>query len=199
MMRKGDISTNTIFIIVITLVSIIMLLGLFSTKFPSFSKNVYCNTFFFIHSAAFVPSNLRADQSYCTRGDALEPPITLTADQEMNVTLLAHLLACWKRMEYGKYSENRLCYELTVSSAFKDPYLIEEREIARLIYDNDLCEILPDSDVDIRDPAAPVALYCGDNAAVADDRIEWLLGDTVYPEQNILIEYNSSNKLLIIS
>ena len=48
-----------------------------------------------------------------------------------------------------------------------------------------MCEILPNNDTD---------LICGD-----EDKIDWKLGNKTYPEQNILIEYDGTDRKIIIS
>ncbi|MBI4439202.1 hypothetical protein HY640_04680 [Candidatus Woesearchaeota archaeon] len=64
-MRKADLSIDSLLGIFLGVIGIALLLLFFSTMFPGFSKSVYCQTLFHIHSSSFVPSQVRQDASYC--------------------------------------------------------------------------------------------------------------------------------------
>ena len=184
-MKKADLTINTIFIVTITIISIVLLLSIFMGKLPVFAKKVYCNTFFYVHKATFIPRGLRADQSYCK---PVVPPIDIeiiTEKDELNLTLVGKAVACWKKSEYGKYSKNHLCYELTIGENIKQPIKLTEENITQILINENMCEILPNNDTD---------LICGD-----EDKIDWRLGNKTYPEQNILIEYDAFERKIIIS
>ncbi|MCX6710352.1 MAG: hypothetical protein NTV63_05385, partial [Candidatus Woesearchaeota archaeon] len=70
--KKGDIAINAVMIGLITIASIFLLLMLFSLRMPAFAKQMYCKTFFHLHSASFMPEALRQDQDYCREQTALE-------------------------------------------------------------------------------------------------------------------------------
>ncbi|MBU0758041.1 MAG: hypothetical protein KKF44_08270, partial [Nanoarchaeota archaeon] len=106
--KKGDLTINMIFVILITIISIVLLLGVFSTKLPTFAKSIYCKTFFYIHSSAFIPKNMRADQDYCRfMAGPVDTEIVTSAD-DINLTLAAQIVACWKEMEYGEFNKDFL-------------------------------------------------------------------------------------------
>lgn len=164
-MKKADISITTIFVIVITIISILLLLGLFSTKLPTFAKEIYCKTFFYVHSSVFVPRALRADQTYCYYQKRLSPPVFITDSTSMNITVLGYMLACWKEMDYGAYNQNQLCYELVIGD-INGTVSLQEDELLFLISENELTDIF------------------------FVENIEWdLTNNEIRPGQNLLIEY----------
>ncbi|MBN2422392.1 hypothetical protein JXB41_04130 [Candidatus Woesearchaeota archaeon] len=183
-MKKADLAINTVFVILVTIISIILILGIFSTKLPGFAKGIYCKTFFYIHSAAFIPKGLRADQNYCISENALAPAEIINDPETLNITVLGYVIACWKEMDYGRYSDNFLCFELTAGPRITDPVPISEEEITHILIDEKMCDVLANND-SISD--------CGD-----ENNIQWNL-DAIYPRQNILIEYNAENKEVIVS
>ncbi len=63
--KRGAISLEVIFIIIITLTSIALLLALFSKNLSGFSRAVYCKTVFYVHSSDFIPVEYRQDPQYC--------------------------------------------------------------------------------------------------------------------------------------
>ncbi|MBU0756812.1 MAG: hypothetical protein KKF44_01995, partial [Nanoarchaeota archaeon] len=73
---------------------------------------------------------------------------------------------------------------------------VSEEGITRLLIENDMCEILPNSDVDCS-PTVPA--FCGDETDPEDNKIDWRLGDMIFPEQNVLVEYNADDRVIIIS
>ncbi|MBN1501934.1 hypothetical protein JW930_00180 [Candidatus Woesearchaeota archaeon] len=164
-MKKGDISITTVFIIFITLASILLLLGLFSTKLPTFAKEMYCKTFFYIHSSVFIPKNFRAEQSYCLDTKLLKPPITLTNETELNTSILAHMLACWEYAERGKYNKNQLCYELVIGPSVKTPVSVTETQINGILVENGVTNVF------------------------STDNFDWAVDDEFTENQKILIEY----------
>jgi hypothetical protein len=188
-MKKADIAINTIFVVLITIISIIMLLGLFSTMFPSFGKAMYCNTFFLIQKQSFMPQAVRADQTYCFTNKTFSKPTMITNETDVNMTLAGNIIACWKYSDYGKYADNMLCYELTLSPIFTQKMHLDEKEITLILAQNDICDILPNDNVDLTpDPK------CG-----TGDKLIWNLGDEIFPHQNILIEYDSTRRAVVIS
>ncbi len=70
--EKANIAIDTLFIILISIISIFLLLSLFSLQVPVFAKEMYCKTFFYIHSSTFIPRALRQDQDYCKEFQAME-------------------------------------------------------------------------------------------------------------------------------
>ncbi|MBD3203295.1 hypothetical protein GF327_03310 [Candidatus Woesearchaeota archaeon] len=185
MEKKADLTINTIFVILVTIISIILLLGIFSTKLPVFAKKIYCKTFFFIHSATFIPKDMRADQDFCVSTKTLAPPVIINEPDKLNITVLGHAVACWEEMEKGKYNENFLCYEITLGPKITSPVELTEENITQILINNDLCNFLENNDTN---------LNCGKK-----DQINWSLGERIYPRQNILIEYDNDNKRIIIS
>jgi hypothetical protein len=185
-MKKGEIAINTMMVILITIISIILLLGIFSTKLPTFSKSIYCKTFFFIHSSTFVPKSLRAEQDYCKENELLEPPVTLSDDVPLNISLLGYMTACWKEADYGGYTKNKLCYQLIIGpKVVKNPagfINVSERELTEILLDEDLCKIFSNNVIGAAGPYA-----CGDS-----DDIFWdITNDEFKEEQDVLIEYQS--------
>lgn len=179
-MRNGEITINVIMVMFISIVSIGLLLGLFSTKLPSFAKSIYCKTFFFIHSSTFMPKSVRQDQSYCNSQQALETVI-LSNETTLNVTLIGYMTACWEKGEFGKYNENILCYELTVGPRVETPTEVTEKEITKILAKNKICDMFANNDFE----SDIEPLECGDS-----DDIMWdLFGDEVRENQNILVEY----------
>jgi hypothetical protein len=175
--RKADISINMIMVIVISIISIVMLLGIFSTKLPTFAKSIYCKTFFYVHSATFVPKEIRQDQSFCRDTKAMNPPVTLSNETTLNITLLGYMTACWKQAEYGQYANNLICYELVIGPRIETPAVITEREVTEILIQNNICDVFANNDVP--------GTTCGDR-----NDIEWgIVDDTIQTEQNLLVEY----------
>ncbi len=171
---KGDITINVIMVLLITIVSILLLLGIFSAKLPTFAKSIYCKTFFFIHSSSFIPQAIRQDQTYCSQGLFLDKRI-LTNETPLNVTLLGFMSACWEKSDFGKSTENIRCYELTVGPRVDTP-TVSEAEITEILIDSGVCDVFSNNDVDPD---------CG-----TSDDINWqLLDDETPEEKNILVEY----------
>jgi|GEM_PF-1671227 len=70
--KKADIAVNMIMIVLLTIISIFLLMSLFSLKMPVFAKQMYCKTFFYVQSSSFMPAFLRQSQDYCREFSALE-------------------------------------------------------------------------------------------------------------------------------
>lgn len=70
--KKGDITIDAMFGAFIGLVTIILLVSFFSLQMPTFAKEIYCKTFFYVASASFMPSGIRQDSSYCREFSMLE-------------------------------------------------------------------------------------------------------------------------------
>ena len=191
MKKKGDIPINAIFAVVLTIISIVLLLMVFSSNITRFAKSIYCKTFFYVFSSTYIPRSLRADQNYCVELSKF-PPIPVPEEgMTLNMSILGHVIACWESMDYGKHSENALCYELTVRSTVPAPVSLTEEELTRIISKERMCSIMPNNQLAL---TPPVDFNCGE-----ENKIIWKLGDTVYPEQNILIEYNSERREIIVS
>ncbi len=183
-MKKGDIAINTIFVILITIISIMLVIGLFSLKLPGFAKGLYCNTFFFIHRASFLPESIRADQDYCSEKRPLSTEIINDPDEVIKA-ILGYSIACWDRANEGTYDKSIICYELTMGPVITSDITITENDFVALMKSNNVCDYLGDNGFDST---------CG-----SADNLNWnLADDTAYPGQNILIEYSSQTPREII-
>ncbi|MEK6968596.1 MAG: hypothetical protein AABX51_08275 [Nanoarchaeota archaeon] len=60
---------DTIFIMVVSVISIFFLLFLFTGKLPGVGKEVYCKTFFHLASSKLFPEQIRQSQDYCVNSD----------------------------------------------------------------------------------------------------------------------------------
>jgi hypothetical protein len=63
--KKGELTINAIFGIFIAIITIFLLLSFFSLQMPTFAKQAYCKTFFYVASAPFLPEGIRQEQEYC--------------------------------------------------------------------------------------------------------------------------------------
>ncbi|MBT4352497.1 hypothetical protein HOD20_08230 [archaeon] len=177
--KKADMAINSTFTIVITIISILLLLGVFSTKLPSFSKAIYCKTFYYIHSSTWVPKGIRGDQNYCRENRLLEPPIILSDDVPLNISLLGYMTACYKETDYGALNDNILCYELKIGPKVLTPQTVTEKDLTRILIEEGLCRSFSNNDTKVDGET------CGDS-----NDINWSFTSDIFEEnQNILIEY----------
>jgi hypothetical protein len=70
--RKADITINTIFFAFLGVITILFLLSFFSLQLPTFAKQVYCKTFFYLRSSTFMPLGIRQEQNYCREFSAMD-------------------------------------------------------------------------------------------------------------------------------
>jgi len=152
-MRKGNMPINVILVMLVALISISLLIGLFMTKVPNFAKGIYCNTFFHLHSATFVPDAIRQDQSYCELTRNVDV-FSLDNQTKINETITAYILACWERSEFGEMNKPLLCFEIAVPQhniceagnanyPGIDECTVSEMEILNIMKNENLCDILP--------------------------------------------------------
>jgi hypothetical protein len=101
--------------------------------------------------------------------------------------LVGGMLACWELAEYGRLQEDLVCVEITIPNDFKSSgmdTIIDESEITKVLVESEGCDILPNPD---GDPS------CGD-----ENSIDWYILD-LKDVSNILIEYNSLRKSIVVS
>ncbi|MBN1386323.1 hypothetical protein JW968_05115 [Candidatus Woesearchaeota archaeon] len=186
--RKADISIGLMLVLFVAVISVAMLVGLFATKLPGFSKSLYCKTFYHVYSATFVPKGLRVDKSYCVEEQVLRVDLITNSTfgggsggdlkSLVNLSITAYAFACWKETEYGRLTKPLLCYELTTPASMPE-VTVKEEDVANILLENGLCDILPDNDVNPD---------CG-----TENRLDFPYDDiTVKGRSNILIEYNGS-------
>ena len=187
-MKKADIALNTMLVILIAVISIIMLIGFFSQLFPSFGKTVYCNTLFLVQKQSFIPQEMRAEQSFCQENPTTKK-IYLEQDIDVNISILSTISACWEQSEKGKRSDGILCFEIIVGNFITTPVHINETEITDILIENNMCNVLPNNDI-----ISSSGELCG-----SENKIIWNLGQEIYPNQNILIEYDRTNHQIIIT
>lgn len=191
--KKGDIAINLVLIIVIAVISIFLLIGLFATKLPGFSKSLYCKTFFHVYSKTFVPSGLRVDPEYCQESAALRVDLITnstmgnqssgaTLEETFRNSIVAYSFACWKETDFGRLTERLLCFELTTPPNMPQVQF-SERDATDLMLDNNLCDAFPNDD------ERPT---CG-----SEDRLEFLTNPLrVEGRTNLLIEYDGTQVLV---
>lgn len=303
MAKKADIAINTIFVVALSIISILFLIFVFSTKFSTFGKDIYCKTFFYIHSSTFMPESLRAEKSYCqenkgfrteqitreiehlnTFGDGKSSMIIkkspaqnflrLPKDAEVtsfkyslssnsdvenmfiaiyvgdlsknftvdvplfnpklspssfggeysaagfnsyisectndfcdiplriylngtdlkifniDVTykkcfveehIIAEAVACYKEVNFGEYTKDKICVELSISPTCQKKYM-DQAEATAILQRDGYCEVLPNSDYD-----------CGES-----DALNWDIG-TELPGHNVMVKFNSLTKQIEVS
>jgi len=188
-MRKASMPINVILVMLVALISISLLIGLFMTKVPDFSKGIYCNTFFHLHSATFVPDAIRQDQAYCKLENNVDV-FLLDNQTRINETFMAYILACWERTEFGDMNKELLCYEIVVPSAgicdpanpHPDPSecTITEDEFRKILFNENLCDILPIYDGATQCPTG------GSDDLLNTGTI------TISPDKNFVVEYDGT-------
>jgi len=186
-MKKASMPINVILVMLVAIISISLLIGLFMTKVPDFSKGIYCKTFFHLHSATFVPDAIRQDQSYCKLENNVD--VFLLDNQTMiNETFLAYVFACWERTQYGDRNKPLLCYEITVPrQGICDPLNphpepeeceITKTEFLKIMKKENLCDLLPINDGTTQCPVG------GSDDLLNTDTI------IISPDQNYVIEFD---------
>jgi len=98
--------------------------------------------------------------------------------------IVANALACWERANFGKSDKDISCYEISIPESCGAVEDVTEEDITDLLIKNNLCEVLPNNDVNSE---------CG-NA----DKIEWKIMH-VASGRNIFIRYSSAEGKIIIS
>jgi len=142
-MKKGSLPINIILVLFIAVVSISLLIGLFVTKVPGFTKAIYCKTFFHLHSATFVPDTIRQDQSYCAIENNLDVHI-LTNETLIDETVLSFALACYDRSSFGDYKKSIQCYELSIPPTICiGGCTITENQLITILFTEDVCAVFP--------------------------------------------------------
>jgi hypothetical protein len=132
-----------------------------------------------------------AEQKYC------EIPMSLFASKSGSIELsgleivyyyydlekdiLDSAIQCWKDSNEGKSGRNLLCDEIVVGPVFEYYYPITEEGVTIELKERNFCHIFGNSD-----------LACGDEDMLSFDQD--LMGT-----QNILIEYSSQDKRIIVS
>lgn len=98
--------------------------------------------------------------------------------------IVAHMLACWEKANYGHYDEDLVCFELVIPrNCYTIPLNFDESEATQIMLQNsNYCDLLPNSDYG-----------CGN-----EDKVYWDLFQ-LRSEQNILIEFVSAlNQIRVI-
>ena len=173
---------TVLFTTVVAIVSLVLLLALFTGKLPGFAKGVYCNTLFYVLSADYMPEKLRPDQNYCAEFRVLDTAVIGKEGCNLENETFVHMMSCWEKVNYGNYSKAFICRELI---PYKNCTNISTSElnITAIIKEQRICELLPNNDY----------LNCGD-----EDRIDYTLKE-IGPGINILIEYDNQTRKLKVS
>ncbi|MEM2121357.1 MAG: hypothetical protein QXU20_01720 [Candidatus Woesearchaeota archaeon] len=63
--KRGELSVQIVFSVVIVIISIMFLIALFSKNLTGFARELYCKTVFYVHSSIFIPKAFRQDPQFC--------------------------------------------------------------------------------------------------------------------------------------
>jgi len=147
--KKANIPIETMIVLFVAVISVALLIGLFSSKIPGFSKALYCKTIYHIHSASFIPSSIRQSQTYCEKNSSMYTTILDGADKTSQVeSITAFAVACWKLSDYGLKQNNFVCYNVVVPETTTTITIIRQ-DVVNTLNKNNLAEILPSKELDV--------------------------------------------------
>jgi len=174
---------------------------MFGHTFTGAPKKLYCSTFFNF-AKNFPGSNV--DSKECIEYIKIEDytiqiineidPLTGIGDVycPINISLMANVVACWQRAEFGKSSDDFLCKNIIVSKDCpEDSINMNEQQATQILIDEGACSIISNNDISIAGPMGIIIGSCGDS-----DQLEWKIS-TIGKNRNVLIEY--ANGKIIVS
>jgi hypothetical protein len=180
---KG-LEIETIFIILITLISISLLFMFVSGPLQDLGKNVFC---------FFYQNVLQQKHELCeASGISIETKkISPSTREELARYIAAYSIACWQNAKFEK-GEATMCFSIELE---KNPGEITEYDITKIMEDEGGCKILENSIIkDINGNEISYSGNCGD-----EDQIYWdVYGNFIKDQKLITILYNKTENKIII-
>jgi len=157
--------------IIIGMVSLLVLLMLFSGSFKPLSNWIYCNLYYKIA----VIFNPKLSSDACKLPNNIETAeIKESSNLEFSRILLSYIIACWKESELKGINKSHPCYELRLLNPVDN---VTEYNVTQVLIKEDHCTSIENSDYG-----------CG-----SQDNIHWKIsGGKIKNQTIILIEYNAT-------
>jgi len=171
------LEVNTIWIVVLGVVSIVVLISLTTDTFRNAAYRIYCSVYLTITRffSNVEPSSI---PPYCKTNGNVNIEVIKINDQDNTLVsraILSYIITCWKDVEIRELYKTHTCYELHLLKTVND---VTEESVTNLLIKEDNCRSIENSDY-----------KCG-----VMNQITWDVGDgTIKDQKIILIEYNQEN------
>ncbi len=180
---KG-LEVETIFVIIIVLISISLLILFVSGPLRDLGKDVFC---FFYQNVLQQTHEACKPSGISHKTENISP----STKEELARYIAAYSIACWQKARFEK-GEYVTCFSIRLE---KNPGEITEYDVTKIMENEGGCRILENSIIKDRDGnEVSYNGNCGD-----EDQIDWnVYGNFIKDQKLVMILYNkTSNKVLI--
>jgi len=176
---------ETIFIILIALISISLLFIFVSGPLKDLGKNIFC---FFYQN--ILQQKHEACEPSGTYGKSEK--ISPSTREELARYIAAYSIVCWKNAKFEK-GEYILCFSIELE---KNPGEITEKDVTSIMENEGGCKILENSIIkDINGNEVSYDGNCGD-----EDQIDWnVYGNYIKDQKLITILYDKKENKIVIN
>ncbi len=182
--RKGLV-LESIGYIIIGLVSLTILLMLFSGTMKSATKDMYCSIY--ITMLTKLPFSDVSPPSYCDINKNEIKTVEIFKNDEFMDVLVGKAIDCYLTNKKYPINKEKICYELLIKG--NDPIDIDETSLTDYLLNHGLCDLIQNSDVSVS------SQRCGHR-----DEIDFRVGGGRITKGtgSVYIIYNyTSNKIVI--